>query len=461
MRNPQRILALCVFGAFAVALGGAFAAPEKLAMRRTLATALLPAAQANPVDVSVQDTLRSGETLSQLLNRVRLAEGEAGALLTELQQYQDPRRMRPGSVISYRRSFTDGSVREMEFKLDADRMLSMQRLGDSWAGQIEEVPVRQDTAVLTGTVLTSLYAALLHGDGDVPRAERERVADLMADRIFAWQVDFSRDLRKGDTFRVLYERDIRPDGTARSGRVLAVQFSINGRDYEAYRLTGENGTDEYFERDGESLRRAFLKAPLQFRRISSSFSLSRFHPILQRSRPHYGIDYAASAGTPVRAVGDGTIVSAGRNAGYGNVVEIRHKNGYTTRYGHASRLLVRKILSGVARGGERYGGGGLGEGSDTGLEGAPRMEQGGDGRMKRRLAAMVAVRRLGCRRVARRAGRPDRRRGREPDDLHVRRRGPSAPARLPTSVPGRRRGAADPRLPLHPPGPRRRQPSRS
>ena len=345
MRNPQRILALCVFGAFAVALGGAFAAPEKLAMRRTVETALLPAAQANPVDVSVQDTLRSGETLSQLLNRVRLAEGEAGALLAELQEYQDPRRMRPGSVISYRRSFTDGSVREMEFKLDADRMLSMQRQGDSWEGQIEEVPVRQDTAVLTGTVLTSLYAALLHGEGDVPRAERERVADLMADRIFAWQVDFSRDLRKGDTFRVLYERDLRPDGTARSGRVLAVQFSINGRDYEAYRLVGENGTDEYFERDGESLRRAFLKAPLQFRRISSSFSLSRFHPILQRSRPHYGIDYAASAGTPVRAVGDGTIVSAGRNAGYGNVVEIRHKNGYSTRYAH-----LRGFAKGIRRG---------------------------------------------------------------------------------------------------------------
>lgn len=254
--------------------------------------------------------------------------------------------MRPGSIISYRRSFTDGSVREMAFKLDADRMLSMQRSGDSWAGAIEEVPVRQDTAVLAGTVLTSLYSALLHGEGDIPRAERERVADLLADRVFAWQVDFSRDLRKGDSYRILYERDLRPDGTARSGRVLAVQFSINGRDYEAYRLEGENGADEYYERDGESLRRAFLKAPLQFRRISSSFSLSRFHPILQRSRPHYGIDYAAASGTPVRAVGDGTVVSANRTAGYGNIIEIRHKNGYTTRYAHL-RGFARGIRAGV------------------------------------------------------------------------------------------------------------------
>ena len=344
MRNPQRILALCVFAAFAVALAGAFAAPERYASRNASA-ALLPAAHANPVDVSVEDTLRRGETLSQLLRRVRLAESEAGALLSELQEYQDPRRMRPGSVISYRRSYTDGSVREMAFKLDADRLLSMQREGDTWTGEIEEVPVRADTAVLSGAVLTSLYSALLHGEGDVPRAEREQVADLLADRVFAWQVDFSRDLRKGDTYRILYERDVRPDGTARSGRVLAVQFSINGRDYEAYRLASTSGRDDYYERDGESLRRAFLKAPLQFRRISSSFSLSRFHPILQRSRPHYGIDYSADAGTPVRAVGDGTVVSAGRSAGYGNLIEIRHMNGYTTRYAH-----LRGFAKGIRKG---------------------------------------------------------------------------------------------------------------
>lgn len=345
MRNPQRILAFCVFAAFAIALAGAFAAPDRLASRRAETATLLPAAHANPVDVSVVDTLRSGETLSQLLRRVRLAESEAGALLAELQEYQDPRRMRPGSVISYRRSFTDGSVREMEFKLDADRRLSMQRQGDGWAGAIEEVPVRADTAVLSGTVLTSLYAALLHGDGDVPRAEREQIADQLADRVFAWQVDFSRDIRKGDSYRILYERDVRPDGSARSGRVLAVQFSINGRDYEAYRLASSEGHDDYYERNGESLRRAFLKAPLQFRRISSSFSLSRFHPILQRSRPHYGIDYSAAAGTPVRAVGDGTVVSAGRSAGYGNLIEIRHRNGYTTRYAH-----LRGFAKGITRG---------------------------------------------------------------------------------------------------------------
>ncbi|HEX6069469.1 MAG TPA: peptidoglycan DD-metalloendopeptidase family protein [Longimicrobiaceae bacterium] len=346
MRNSQRLLAFAVFAAFAVALASAFAAPDRLARNAgPAAAALLPAAHANPVDVSIQDTLRKGETISELLRRVQLAEEEAGAVLAQLQEFQDPRRMRPGAVISYRRSYVDGSVRGVAFTLDADRMLSMQRNGDSWSGSITEVPVRADTAVLSGTVLTSLYAALLHGDGDLPRSEREQVADLLADKVFAWQVDFSRDLRKGDEFRILYERAVRPDGTARSGRVLAVQFNINNRDYEAYYLADSDGSGDYYERDGESLRRAFLRAPLQFRRISSSFSLSRFHPILKRSRPHYGIDYSASAGTPVRAVGDGTVVSASRSSGYGNVVEIRHKNGYTTRYAH-----LRGFAKGIRRG---------------------------------------------------------------------------------------------------------------
>lgn len=345
MRNSQRILALGVFAAFAIALGGTFATPDRIVRTPGVAAAILPAAHANPVDVSVQDTLKKGETLSQLLRRVRLAEDEAGALLAELTEYQDPRRMRPGSIISYRRSYIDGSVRGMEFRIDADRTVRMQRDGEVWSSAIEEVPVRSDTTVLTGTVLTSLYSALLHGEGDIPRAERESVADLLADRVFAWQVDFSRDIRKGDTYRILYERDVRPDGSARAGRILAVQFRVNGRDMEAFRLASEDGRDDYYQRDGESLRRAFLRAPLQYRRISSTFSTNRFHPILQRNRAHNGIDYAADAGTQVRAVGDGTVVSAGRVAGYGNLIEIRHVNGYTTRYAH-----LRGFAKGISRG---------------------------------------------------------------------------------------------------------------
>jgi len=197
------------------------------------------------------------------------------------------------------------------------------------------VPVQPDTVVLTGSVQSSLYAALLgSGDSGIPAGERRQVADLLADRVFAWQIDFSRDLRKGDEFRILYERMVRPDGTARTGRVIAVQFSVNNRDYEAYAFTNPDGSFDYYDGDGESVRRAFLRAPLEFRRISSSFSTGRFHPILKTTRAHHGIDYAANRGTPVRAVGDGTVARAGRAGGYGNLIEIRHIRGYSTRYAH-------------------------------------------------------------------------------------------------------------------------------
>lgn len=345
--KSNRLLALGVFLAFGGSLIGAFVTAEIGVGPRSAPPPLLPAAYANPAEVGFSDTLHAGETLSQLLLRAELAEAEAAALLHELGAHQDPRRLRPGSVVSYRRSYVDGEVRGMEFRLDADRTLSLQRESGSWTSSVEEVPVRADTVVLSGAVESSLYAALLdERDAGVPTEELERVADLLADRILAWQVDFSRDLRKGDRFRILYERMVRPDGTARSGRVLGVQFSINNRDYEAYAYTLADGTESYYDRNGESLRRAFLRAPLQFRRISSAFSTSRFHPILKRSRAHHGIDYAANAGTPVHAVGDGVIAKAGSGGGYGNVVEIRHQRGYMTRYAHL-RGFARGIRSGV------------------------------------------------------------------------------------------------------------------
>lgn len=345
--KPYRLLTLGVLSAFGVSLVGAFVSAGRRPEAAVAPPPLLPAAHANPAEVGFADTLHAGETLSQLLLRAQLAEEEASALVDELREHQDPRRLRPGSVVSVRKSFVDGEVRRMEFRLDADRTLNLHRESGRWAATVEEVPVRADTVVLAGAVQSSLYAALLgEQDAGVPAEELERVADLLADRIFAWQVDFSRDLREGDRFRILYERLVRPDGTAREGRVLGVQFSINRRDYEAYAFTLPDGSEDYYDREGESLRRAFLRAPLQFRRISSAFSRSRFHPVLKRNRPHHGIDYSASSGTPIHAVGDGVIRKSGWGGGYGNVVEIRHKNGYATRYAHLKGF-ARGIRAGV------------------------------------------------------------------------------------------------------------------
>jgi murein DD-endopeptidase MepM/ murein hydrolase activator NlpD len=367
--KPYRLLTLGVLAAFGAAMVGAFLNAEPATQTVAAPPPLLAAAHANPAEIGYQDTLQAGETLSQLLLRAELAEEEARAVLAELNQHHDPRRLRPGSVISYRKSFVDGAVRGMELRIDADRTLNMQRADGSWTGSVEEVPVRTDTVVLTGSVESSLYAALVNGEGNgVPADERERVADILADRIFAWQVDFSRDLRKGDEFRILYERQTRPDGTARAGRVLAVQFAINGRDYEAYHFVAPNGEEGYYDRSGESLRRAFLRAPLEFRRISSAFSRSRFHPILQANRPHNGIDYAAATGTPVRAVADATVRRAGWAGGFGNLVELQHRRGYMTRYAH-----LHGFARGIRPGGRVKQGDIIGYVGSTGMSTAPHL----------------------------------------------------------------------------------------
>jgi murein DD-endopeptidase MepM/ murein hydrolase activator NlpD len=338
MPNPYRFVALGMIAA----LGGA-AASHLVVANRPVQTAappaLLPVAHANPAFVDRADTLQRGETLTQLLQRVQLAEDEARVLLDEIAKHQNPRRLQAGAVVSYRTGYTDGELRNLEFRLDADRKLNVQRAEGAWVAEVAEVPVFTDTVVLSGAVRSSLYAALVQGDGaGVPAEERRGIADVLADRIFAWQVDFSRDLRPGDEYRILYERRVRPDGTARSSRVLGVQFSIAGRERQAYLFRTADGREDYFDQDGESLRRAFLRAPLEFRRISSAFSTGRFHPVLKVTRPHNGIDYAAAAGTPVRAVGDGVIGRAGWGGGYGNLVEIRHQRGYTSRYAHLQRF---------------------------------------------------------------------------------------------------------------------------
>ncbi|HEV2147853.1 MAG TPA: peptidoglycan DD-metalloendopeptidase family protein [Longimicrobiaceae bacterium] len=369
MSNPYRFLALGLFAAVGVATAGSLVHAPAEETPPPPPPLLLPVAYANPAEVAFQDTLQRGETLSELLQRSRLAAEEAAALLAELQGVQDPRALRAGAVISYRKSFTRGEVRGMEFNLDADRTLTVRRSGDAWDAAVEEVPVRTDTAALAGEVRSSLYQALMDAEGaDVPREERERIVDVVADKIFAWQIDFSRDLRPGDSYRILYERQVRPDGTARSWRVIGALFDLSGREHSAFWYRLPDGTEDYYARDGGSLRRAFLRAPLEFRRISSAFSTARFHPILKKARPHNGIDYAAAAGTPIRAVGDGVVAKAGWGGGYGNVVEIRHSRGYTSRYAH-----MRGFASGIRPGVRVRQGDLIGYVGSTGLSTGPHL----------------------------------------------------------------------------------------
>lgn len=194
-----------------------------------------------------------------------------------------------------------------------------------------------DTVSLEGTIHSSLMASLLRvGQGEIPTAQRRSLAWSLAD-IFEHRIDMSRDLDDGDTFHILVERLQQPNGRIIVNRILGARLSLGDQVVEAFHYKSRNSSSEWFDGKGKSLTASFLRAPVTFRRISSVFGL-REHPIFGTWRNHTGTDYAAPMGTPVRAIGDGVVVTAGWMGGYGRVVDIRHANGYVSRYGHLSRF---------------------------------------------------------------------------------------------------------------------------
>jgi murein DD-endopeptidase MepM/ murein hydrolase activator NlpD len=234
---------------------------------------------------------------------------------------------------------------ELVFHLGVDRLLKMRRIGTTWAGTEERLPWTTDTVAVGGTIHANLYQAMDSSAAQYfPAHAKDELAWALAD-IFEYRVDMSRDLQEGDQFKALVERQVGPGGVTRVGKVLAATFSLSGNDVSAVRFDSKTASAQYYDADGKSLRAQFLRAPLEFRRISSTFG-SRFHPILGRWKDHKGTDYAASSGTPVRAIGDAVVLRAGWAGGYGNVLELRHRNGYITRYGHL-RGFAKGVRAGV------------------------------------------------------------------------------------------------------------------
>lgn len=285
------------------------------------------------------DTLRRGETLSAVLARANVTGNVYAAFLAAANQL-DMRRLRPGLVWHFRRLVTDSVVDQMMVRPDADRRLWYTRDADRWVEREEPIVWTPSRVRIQGTIQTSLYDALDAAVADtvLPAAQRQALAWAIAD-VYDWEVDFTRDVRPGDRFEVLFERLEAPDGERRVGRVLAARVDVAQRPTYAFYFQTDSvkGHGEFYDEQGRSLKRAFLRAPLQFRRISSRFG-NRYHPILHRYRRHEGIDYAAAYGTPVRATADGIVTRAGRDGGYGNMIELRHAKGIRTRYGHLSRF---------------------------------------------------------------------------------------------------------------------------
>ena len=291
------------------------------------------------------DTLQRGETLSALFARNKVGGINFQRLDPSLAL--NPRRLRPGLVFSFRQTTGDSAPSHIVVRTSPEQRVTFRRISNGWNAEAEPVRWRAEEMRIEGAINNSLYEALDAGvhDEQLDSGNRQRLAWDLAD-VYAWEIDFTRDIRPGDRFQVVFERLISEDGEARFGRVLASDLTIAGKSLTAIRFSPSTSRSAvYFDADGGSLRRAFLRAPVEFRRISSNFAYRRFHPVLGRTRRHEGTDYAARPGTPVLAAGDGVVLRAGWVGGYGNLVELRHLNGITTRYGHL-RGIARKIHRG-------------------------------------------------------------------------------------------------------------------
>jgi len=285
------------------------------------------------------DTLRARETMSDLLTRAGVTGRDYVAFLSAARAL-DTRRLRPGLVFSLRRVKGDSIAHRLGVRTGPEVRLWMTRMGgdSGWRETVETIPWTTTRLRATGVIRSNLYDALDSAvpDSFLPSKARVALAWAIAD-VYDWEVDFTRDIRPGDRFEVLIERLESPEGERRFGRILAARVDVAATPSYAFYFEREVGRGGFYDTKGRSLRRAFLRAPLQYRRISSRFG-GRYHPILNRWRSHQGTDYAAAWGTPVRATADGVVTFAGREGGYGNLIEVRHANGIRTRYGHLSKF---------------------------------------------------------------------------------------------------------------------------
>jgi murein DD-endopeptidase MepM/ murein hydrolase activator NlpD len=243
-------------------------------------------------------------------------------------------------IFEFRYRVGQASPDRIRTRLLDDAYLVMERDSTGWASELVPIAWTITTHRVTGIIQSSLNEAIHQAIADsvLPFAERDRLIWNTAEAVYGWVIDFTRDIRPGDDFQILYERLTSDAGDVRYGRVLAAHVETQGAMNTAYVVTGDGGNNVYYDDTGRSLHRAFLKYPVQFRRISSVFTRRRYHPVLRIYRAHLGYDFAADIGTPIRATGDGTIIRANRNGGYGLMVSIRHPKGFETRYAHMSRI---------------------------------------------------------------------------------------------------------------------------
>ena len=350
--------------AFATALSSADLAGVSRPVVEQLARPAIEAVDTS-ADVFVrEERIQKGDSVASLLARMGVTDDDALAFLrNDTRSAIIFRQMGPGKSVTVRLNDM-GELLALIFPLNGgnDRALIVER---NSAGDFEasEQTLQLETQVLmkSAEIRSSLFGAT--DAAGIP----DSVATQLAD-IFGGDIDFHRDLRKGDRFSVIYESISHLGRIVRTGRILAAEFINDGRTYSAVWFDDGDGKGGYYTADGKNIRKAFLRSPLEFSRITSGFSSARFHPVLQEIRAHKGIDYGAPTGTRVRATGDGIVESIGRQGGYGNLVVLRLQSQYQTAYGHLSGF-----ASGLRKGSRVSQGDVIGYVGSTGLATGPHL----------------------------------------------------------------------------------------
>ena len=282
--------------------------------------------------VEINGFIQRGETLFDIFKRSELDPKDLSLLKESVAGVHRLSSLLPGQPY---RITVDGDKRvtAFEYWINDDAFVNVTRAVSGFHAEKITLEYEKQPLCVAGVIEDNLITSF--GEG-----RESLLLALNLSDVFAWDIDFNTDLRKGDSYRVIVEGLFRDGQFRKYGDILVAEFFNDGKAYRAYRFEMK-GKAGYYDAEGSSMRKQFLKAPLSFRHISSGFSRSRMHPILKIRRPHQGLDYVAPAGTPVSATADGKVTFAGHKGQYGRLVVIRHRNGYQTCYGHLSRIKVK------------------------------------------------------------------------------------------------------------------------
>lgn len=275
-------------------------------------------------------TVKRGDNLAYIFAKLDIPPQQLHTITSKGGAARNLKNIYPGQTLRIMTSKQDDLL-QLQYQIDRLSKLEIKRNGDDFDISTEHKIPERRTAHASGIITSSLFLA-------AQEAKLSGALTMELAGIFAWDIDFALDIREGDQFTVLYEEVFLEGEKIDNGNILAAEFINRGKTYQAFRYTDAGGKSDYYSLDGKSMRKAFLRTPVEFSRISSRFSMGRKHPILNTIRAHKGVDYAASRGTPIKSTGKGKIVHRSRKGGYGNTVIIQHGTKYNTLYAHMSRF---------------------------------------------------------------------------------------------------------------------------